>query len=293
MAAQDPRHGPGRHAEPRRRSSPGRDARGGAAPRPGPRPRRRCVVGHAVRARGPVVQPGLALGGVPVDPGLHALAGDAHRRGDMGLLPAGLVPLDDQQPAVERSPSITVGHENLRSVWALDKPHPNRGFSSRQADPPLPTSWPGTPRRCPVLGIEQATYDAIVAHARRDHPDEACGVVAGRAGSRPPGAVRADAERGEVADVLRVRLRRPAALYREMDERDEEPVVIYHSHTATEAYPSRTDIALASEPGAHHVLVSTREPERRSSARPDRRRRGHRGRGPGRRADVVMSTWPV
>ena len=41
---------------------------------------------------------------------------------------------------------------------------------------------------------------------------------------------------------------------------DEEPVVIYHSHTATEAYPSRTDISYASEPGAHYVLVSTREP---------------------------------
>ena len=41
--------------------------------------------------------------------------------------------------------------------------------------------------------------------------------------------------------------------------RDEEPVVIYHSHTATEAYPSRTDIDLAQEPGAHYVLVSTRD----------------------------------
>jgi proteasome lid subunit RPN8/RPN11 len=48
-------------------------------------------------------------------------------------------------------------------------------------------------------------------------------------------------------------------LYREMDDRDEEPVVIYHSHTATEAYPSRTDIGLASEPNAHYVLVSTRD----------------------------------
>ena len=46
-------------------------------------------------------------------------------------------------------------------------------------------------------------------------------------------------------------------LYREMDDRDEEPVVVYHSHTATEAYPSRTDIGLANEPGAHYVLVST------------------------------------
>src|SRR5687767_16039680 len=53
------------------------------------------------------------------------------------------------------------------------------------------------------------------------------------------------------ADLLR--------LYRDMDDRDEVPVVIYHSHTATEAYPSRTDVAYASEPGAHYVLVSTRE----------------------------------
>lgn len=53
------------------------------------------------------------------------------------------------------------------------------------------------------------------------------------------------------ADLLR--------LYRDMDSRDETPVVIYHSHTATEAYPSRTDIAFASEPGAHYVLVSTRD----------------------------------
>jgi proteasome lid subunit RPN8/RPN11 len=38
-------------------------------------------------------------------------------------------------------------------------------------------------------------------------------------------------------------------------------VVIYHSHTATEAYPSRTDINLAAEPDAHYLLVSTREPD--------------------------------
>lgn len=48
-------------------------------------------------------------------------------------------------------------------------------------------------------------------------------------------------------------------LYREMDDNDEEVVVVYHSHTSTEAYPSRTDIAFASEPQAHYVLVSTAE----------------------------------
>jgi proteasome lid subunit RPN8/RPN11 len=111
-----------------------------------------------------------------------------------------------------------------------------------------------------VLTLDQATYDAIVAHARRDHPDEACGVVAGPVGSdRPQRFVpMVNAARSptfyefDPTDLLR--------LYREMDDRDEEPVVIYHSHTATEAYPSRTDVALAQEPGAHYVLVSTREP---------------------------------
>jgi proteasome lid subunit RPN8/RPN11 len=111
-----------------------------------------------------------------------------------------------------------------------------------------------------VLTIDKATHDAIVAHARRDHPDEACGVVAGLAGSdRPERLVpMLNAARSptfyefDSADLLK--------LYREMDDRDEEPVIIYHSHTATEAYPSRTDISLAQEPGAHYVLVSTREP---------------------------------
>jgi proteasome lid subunit RPN8/RPN11 len=112
-----------------------------------------------------------------------------------------------------------------------------------------------------VLRIDRTTYDLIVAHARRDHPDEACGVVAGPAGSdRPERFVpMLNAARSptfyefDSADLL--------ALYREMDDGDEEPVVIYHSHTATEAYPSRTDISLAQEPGAHYVLVSTREPD--------------------------------
>ena len=112
-----------------------------------------------------------------------------------------------------------------------------------------------------VLIIDRATVDAIFAHARQDHPDEACGIVAGPAGSdRPERFVpMANAARSptfyefDSHDLLR--------LYQDLDERDEVPVVVYHSHTATEAYPSRTDVALAAEPDAHYVLVSTREPD--------------------------------
>lgn len=112
-----------------------------------------------------------------------------------------------------------------------------------------------------MLVIAQATVDAIVEHARGDHPDEACGIVAGPVGTdRPERFVpMVNAARSptfyefDSMDLLR--------LYRELDERDEEPVVIYHSHTATEAYPSRTDISYAQEPGAHYLLVSTRDPD--------------------------------
>ncbi|MGB9376284.1 MAG: M67 family metallopeptidase [Mycobacteriales bacterium] len=112
-----------------------------------------------------------------------------------------------------------------------------------------------------MLTLDAATVRAIVEHARRDHPDEACGIVAGPAGSDRAERLipMANAERSPT--FYRFDAMEQLRVWREMDDRDEAPVVIYHSHTATEAYPSRTDISLASEPDAHYVLVSTREPD--------------------------------
>ncbi|WP_410670751.1 Mov34/MPN/PAD-1 family protein [Amycolatopsis sp. cmx-4-68] len=112
-----------------------------------------------------------------------------------------------------------------------------------------------------MLRIRRDLVDEIVAHARRDHPDEACGVIAGPEGSDSPerfipmlNAARSPTfYEFDSGDLLK--------LYRELDANDEVPVVIYHSHTATEAYPSRTDANIAAEPDAHYVLVSTRDPE--------------------------------
>jgi [CysO sulfur-carrier protein]-S-L-cysteine hydrolase len=112
-----------------------------------------------------------------------------------------------------------------------------------------------------MLTIERAIVDKIIAHARADHPDEACGVVAGALGSDRPGRFipMENAERSPT--FYRFDSLEQLRVWRELDDQDEEPVVIYHSHTATEAYPSRTDITYASEPNAHYVLVSTRDPE--------------------------------
>ena len=111
-----------------------------------------------------------------------------------------------------------------------------------------------------MLTIPRDLYDKIVAHARADHPDEACGVLAGPAGSDRPERFIPMTNAARSPTFYEFDSTEQFGVWQEMDDRDEEPVVIYHSHTATEAYPSRTDISYANEPGAHYVLVSTRDP---------------------------------
>ncbi|MBU3686888.1 MAG: M67 family peptidase [Mycobacteriaceae bacterium] len=111
-----------------------------------------------------------------------------------------------------------------------------------------------------MLVIRADLVEAMVAHARRDHPDEACGLLAGPEGSDRPERhiAMVNAERSptfyrfDPAEQLRV--------WRDLEAAGEAPIVVYHSHTATEAYPSRSDVAYAGEPDAHYVLISTRDP---------------------------------
>ena len=110
-----------------------------------------------------------------------------------------------------------------------------------------------------VLTIARDLYEKIIEHARRAHPDEACGVIAGPAGADRPVRFIAMQNAERSPTFYRFDSQEQLKVWREMDDNDEEAVVIYHSHTATQAYPSRTDISYASEPQAHYVLVSTRD----------------------------------
>ena len=110
-----------------------------------------------------------------------------------------------------------------------------------------------------MLTISKELHDQVVDHARRDHPDEACGVIAGPAGSDRPERFIPMTNAARSPTFYEFDSTEQFQVWKDMDDKDEEPVVLYHSHTATEAYPSRTDVSYASEPGAHYVLVSTRD----------------------------------
>ena len=74
-----------------------------------------------------------------------------------------------------------------------------------------------------MLRIGQDVYDAIVAHARKDHPDEACGIVAGPEGSDTPTG-SADDERRDVATFFQFDPTEQLKVWRELDDRDEVPL---------------------------------------------------------------------
>lgn len=99
----------------------------------------------------------------------------------------------------------------------------------------------------------------MIDHARADHPDEACGIIAGPAASGDPHRHIPMTNAARSQTFYEFDSMEWLRAYNAMEDADEIPAVIYHSHTATEAYPSRTDASIASIPEAHYVLISTRD----------------------------------
>ncbi len=111
------------------------------------------------------------------------------------------------------------------------------------------------------MRIPQSMIDEMVAHAREDLPNECCGLIGGADGEAQmlyrarnafasPFSYRVDGD-----DQYRI-------IEKEMRERGEELVAIYHSHTKSPAYPSQTDLNEAvSWPEQVYLIVSLADPE--------------------------------
>ena len=105
-----------------------------------------------------------------------------------------------------------------------------------------------------MLELDQDQYEALVAHARAEYPNEACALLAGRDGAAERVYTLPNAEASPTFYVVE-----PKAQLRAMTEMDDlglDLVGIFHSHVATEAYPSRTDVELAAYPDAAYLILS-------------------------------------
>jgi [CysO sulfur-carrier protein]-S-L-cysteine hydrolase len=111
------------------------------------------------------------------------------------------------------------------------------------------------------MRISESMIDEMVAHAREDLPNECCGLIGGAEGA----AMTLYRARNAFASPFSYRVD-PSDQYRiiekEMRDRNEELLAIYHSHTKSPAYPSQTDLnEAASWPEQVYLIVSLRDPE--------------------------------
>ena len=118
-----------------------------------------------------------------------------------------------------------------------------------------------------TLRLPGVMLDEMIAHASEDLPNECCGIIAGKDGAATRFYRTRNAEASpfryniDPKDILRIE--------REIDDNDWQVFVIYHSHVASDAYPSPTDVRLSQwqgtdpptdlYPGAYYVLVSLKD----------------------------------
>jgi proteasome lid subunit RPN8/RPN11 len=118
----------------------------------------------------------------------------------------------------------------------------------------------GRPHPGPAsVSLPASIRDAIVAHAREAVPNEACGIIVGDATAATGGrAIRWEPLRNPLASPYRYAID-PDDLLRltvETDDADEVFWAIVHSHVASPARPSPTDLRESHYPDSLYLLVS-------------------------------------
>lgn len=109
------------------------------------------------------------------------------------------------------------------------------------------------------LTLDRTTFDALVEHARSDFPYEVCGFLGVAADGTITHLPVANAERSMTYYAME-----PRELLRAVRTIEDEGwgMVIYHSHTHTQAYPSATDVRLAAYPEALYLIVTLQDRDR-------------------------------
>ena len=110
-----------------------------------------------------------------------------------------------------------------------------------------------------TFGITRAALDAIVQHARRDLPNECCGLLVGTDGHIEEARPAANLRLGPTRYLID-----PEAHFRALREsRASGRIVVgaYHSHPRGPSSPSQTDIEEANDPALVHLIVSLEHDE--------------------------------
>jgi proteasome lid subunit RPN8/RPN11/molybdopterin converting factor small subunit len=107
--------------------------------------------------------------------------------------------------------------------------------------------------------IPRDQVDELIAHARREYPNECCGLLSGRGSETTRVYQMRNIQASPV--VYQMDPKEQLDVFNRIDNDGEELIAIYHSHTHSPAYPSQTDIRLAYYPESVYVIVSLADQE--------------------------------
>ena len=116
------------------------------------------------------------------------------------------------------------------------------------------------------LTITDAVRDAMADLALREYPLEACGLMAGPAGSNTITRFFPCQNVEKSARIYTIDPRDHLRAERTGEDAGLEIRGVMHSHTHTEAFPSPTDVAAAPDPDWHYLIVTLKRetPEMRT-----------------------------
>ena len=111
-----------------------------------------------------------------------------------------------------------------------------------------------------MLRIAQRHLSEVVAHCQSRYPKEACGLLAGKDGVVTQVYPMTNVEDSPIGYAMDPK--EQLQVEKQMRQQDQRMVGIFHSHTASPAYPSSVDVRLAISSDVSYVLVSFQRHDR-------------------------------
>jgi len=108
-----------------------------------------------------------------------------------------------------------------------------------------------------VLRITHEVYDKVLAHCQSAYPKEACGILAGAEGTVRQVYRMTNLDASPIS--YHMDPKEQLQVMKRLRQAQQDMLAIYHSHTASAAYPSPVDVTLAVYPETASVLISLRK----------------------------------
>lgn len=105
-----------------------------------------------------------------------------------------------------------------------------------------------------MIRIARKAFDDMIAHAKKSFPNEACGIAAGKGDQVTHFFPMRNIDESSISYFMDPK--EQLQVFKSLREDGLEMKAIFHSHVASEAYPSQKDVRLAFYPDVSYFIVS-------------------------------------